>query len=79
MIWSTPMRLSTWATWSQPSRLARELIVVNSSYNADADGFKEKFINTVYSTDYVDLYRVTLQNLMKQVVPRVVTEINNES
>ena len=53
-------------------------ILSNASYNAGNEGFKEKFINTVYTTDYANLYEVTLQNLMKQVVPQVASAVDNE-
>jgi len=54
-------------------------IVSNRAYNADAAGFREKVINTVYTTDYANLYEVTLQNLLKQAVPQIVTAINDDA
>lgn len=51
-------------------------VLVNASYNADAEGYKGPWFNTVYTTDYPQLYGVALRNLMVQVVPQLVTALN---
>jgi hypothetical protein len=53
-------------------------IVANGSYNADQEGYVGPFFNTVYHTDYPQVYRVTLQNLMKQVVPQLIAGMDKQ-
>jgi hypothetical protein len=53
-------------------------VVSNASFNADAEGYKGPWYNTVYTTDYPQLYAVALRNLMLQAVPMMVVAMNNE-
>jgi hypothetical protein len=52
-------------------------VVSNASFNADAEGYKGPWFNTVYTTDYPQLYAVALRNLMLQAVPAMVVAMND--
>jgi hypothetical protein len=53
-------------------------VLVNASYNADAEGYKGPWFNTVYTTDYPQLYAVALRNLMVQAVPQLVAALDEQ-